>query len=405
MTAIASRAAIHAVGLRKSYGAQVVRDGIDVDVPEGTGYALSGPDGAGKTTTVHILSTLIAADGGQVEVAGHDIGREPDAVRAAIGVTGQFSAVDRFLTGEENLLLMADLRHLGARDGRRLAAELLERFDLVRRDAAQARPRDDAGRRPADHLPRRADRRARSPQPAHDVAGHPRSRRPRRHDLPDHPVPRSGGSTRRSDRGPRPRQAGRRGHAVRAQAPGSRRQRSARVRRCERAGAGCEHVPGIVPRRRIARPAGPQRRWHRLPARAARRAGPSVHRRRRAVGSHPGPRRRLPLAHGPHRCPGRSRVMTSRSYVISDTATMLRRNLRHMRRYPSLTLLIAGIPVVFLLLFVYVFGGTLGKGLGGVAVGRDAYLAYVIPGILLMTLAGVAQGTAISVAIDMTEGT
>jgi len=131
MTAVASRAAIHAVGLRKSYGAQVVLDGIDLDVPEGTVYALLGPNGAGKTTTVHVLSTLIAADGGQVEVAGHDIGREPDAVRAAIGVTGQFSAVDRFLTGEENLLLMADLRHLGARDGRRLAAELLERFDLL----------------------------------------------------------------------------------------------------------------------------------------------------------------------------------------------------------------------------------------------------------------------------------
>src|SRR5664280_74651 len=131
MTAIASRAAIHAVGLRKSYGAQVVLDGIDLDVPEGTVYALLGPNGAGKTTTVHILSTLIAADGGQVEVAGHAIGRDPDAVRAAIGVTSQFSAVDRFLTGEENLLLMADLRHLGVRDGRRLAAELLERFDLV----------------------------------------------------------------------------------------------------------------------------------------------------------------------------------------------------------------------------------------------------------------------------------
>src|SRR5664280_3611904 len=131
MTAVASRAAIHAFGLRKSYGAQVVLDGIDLYVPEGTVYALLGPNGAGKTTTVHILSTLIAADGGQVEVAGHDIRREPDAVRAAIGVTGQFSAVDRFLTGEENLLLMADLRHLGARDGRRLAAELLERFDLV----------------------------------------------------------------------------------------------------------------------------------------------------------------------------------------------------------------------------------------------------------------------------------
>ena len=83
---------------------------------------------------------------------------------------------------------------------------------------------------------------------------------------------------------------------------------------------------------------------------------------------------------------------------------MLRRNLRHMRRYPSLTLFIAGIPVVFLLLFVYVFGGTLGAGLGGAGGGREAYIAYVVPGILLMTVAGAAQGTAISVAMDMTEG-
>ena len=110
-------------------------DGIDLDVAAGTVFALLGPNGAGKTTTVHILSTLIAADGGEVEVAGHDLRREPDAVRAAIGVTGQFSAVDDLLTGEENLILMADLRHLGRREGRRRAAELLERFDLV--DAAK----------------------------------------------------------------------------------------------------------------------------------------------------------------------------------------------------------------------------------------------------------------------------
>ena len=96
--------------------------------------------------------------------------------------------------------------------------------------------------------------------------------------------------------------------------------------------------------------------------------------------------------------------MTAYPYVLSDSATMVRRGIRHMGRYPSLTLFIAGIPVVFLLLFVYVFGGTLGAGLGGVSGGRDAYIAYVIPGILLMTVAGAAQGTAISVAMDMNEG-
>jgi ABC-2 type transport system permease protein len=96
--------------------------------------------------------------------------------------------------------------------------------------------------------------------------------------------------------------------------------------------------------------------------------------------------------------------MSTLAYTVSDTATMLRRNLRHMQRYLSLTLFIIGIPVVLLLLFVYVFGGTLGAGLGGVSGGRAAYVNYVVPGILLMTVAGGAQGTAIAVAMDMTEG-
>ena len=96
--------------------------------------------------------------------------------------------------------------------------------------------------------------------------------------------------------------------------------------------------------------------------------------------------------------------MTTYPLAVADSATMLRRNLRRMRRYPSLTFFIAGIPVVLLLLFVYVFGGTLGAGLGGVAGGRAEYTAYVLPGILLITVAGAAQGTAISVAMDMSEG-
>ena len=96
--------------------------------------------------------------------------------------------------------------------------------------------------------------------------------------------------------------------------------------------------------------------------------------------------------------------MTAYPHVLSDSATMLRRNLRHMQRYPSMTLMNAGLPVVLLLLFVYVFGGTLGAGLGGVSGGRQAYIAYVVPGILLMTVAVGATGTAISIAMDMTEG-
>jgi ABC-2 type transport system ATP-binding protein len=126
--------AITATGLRRSFGDHVVLDGIDLNVPRGTVFSLLGANGAGKTTTVKILSTLIHADGGSARIAGHDLATEPDAVRAAIGVTGQFSAVDNLLTGQENLALMADLHHLGRAAGRRRVAELLDQFDLV--DAA-----------------------------------------------------------------------------------------------------------------------------------------------------------------------------------------------------------------------------------------------------------------------------
>ncbi|MET9772424.1 ATP-binding cassette domain-containing protein, partial [Streptomyces sp. NPDC006415] len=127
----AATQAITATGLRKSYGDKAVLDGIDLSVPQGTVFSLLGPNGAGKTTAVKILSTLITADAGQLSVGGHDLAADPQAVRAAIGVTGQFSAVDGLITGEENMLLMADLHHLSKREGRRVAAELLERFDLV----------------------------------------------------------------------------------------------------------------------------------------------------------------------------------------------------------------------------------------------------------------------------------
>ncbi|TXS56207.1 ATP-binding cassette domain-containing protein [Streptomyces sp. t39] len=129
-----SPAAVHAVGLRKSYGDKVVLDGIDLRIPAGSVFALLGPNGAGKTTAVKILSTLVRADAGEIRVGGHDLAADPQGVRGVIGVTGQFSAVDGLITGEENMLLMADLHHLPKAEGRRVAAELLERFDLT--DAA-----------------------------------------------------------------------------------------------------------------------------------------------------------------------------------------------------------------------------------------------------------------------------
>jgi ABC-2 type transport system ATP-binding protein len=121
--------AIHVSGLRKAFGDKTVLDGIDLEVAAGTVFSLLGPNGAGKTTTVNVLTTLMRADAGTVRVAGHDVNSETKAVRATIGVTGQFAAVDELLTGRENLQLMADLRRVA--DGGRVIDRLLERFDLA----------------------------------------------------------------------------------------------------------------------------------------------------------------------------------------------------------------------------------------------------------------------------------
>ena len=118
----------------KSFGSHLVLDKVNLTADEGTILALLGPNGAGKTTIVRILSTLIPADSGSMHIADRDVVTNPDGVRAVIGVTGQFSAVDNLLTGAENLRLMADLRHLGREAGQRRVAELLEQFELT--DAA-----------------------------------------------------------------------------------------------------------------------------------------------------------------------------------------------------------------------------------------------------------------------------
>ena len=139
----ATRAAVSVTGLRKAYGEKVVLDGVDLSIDEGEVFALLGPNGAGKTTTIRILSTLIAADAGTASVLGHDLRGEADAVRPVIGVTGQFSAVDDLLTGEENLLLIGRLLHLPAAERRARAARLLEGFDLV--EAARQTPATYSG--------------------------------------------------------------------------------------------------------------------------------------------------------------------------------------------------------------------------------------------------------------------
>ncbi|MBB5918179.1 ABC-2 type transport system ATP-binding protein [Nocardia transvalensis] len=142
--------AIVASGLRKAYKDKIVLDGIDLEVPAGTVFSLLGPNGAGKTTTVNVLTTLIGADGGTVRVAGHDVATEAKAVRAAIGVTGQFAAVDELLTGQENLQLMVDLSPISAGDGKRVVAELLERFELTEAAAKPASTYSGGMRRKLD---------------------------------------------------------------------------------------------------------------------------------------------------------------------------------------------------------------------------------------------------------------
>jgi ABC-2 type transport system ATP-binding protein len=126
----ASAPAITAAAVRHSFGKNLVLDGVDLTVEAGTVFALLGPNGAGKTTMVRILATLLEPDHGEIRVAGHDVAREADAVRDAIGVTGQFAAVDGLLTGRENLALMADLHHLTRAQARLRIDELLDRFEL-----------------------------------------------------------------------------------------------------------------------------------------------------------------------------------------------------------------------------------------------------------------------------------
>jgi ABC-2 type transport system permease protein len=118
----------------------------------------------------------------------------------------------------------------------------------------------------------------------------------------------------------------------------------------------------------------------------------------------PRPRRRVPRPHRRRRQHEGGRTMSTATLALTDSATMLRRNLRRMLRYPSMTVLLVGMPIVFLLLFVYVLGGALGAGIGGPSGGRAEYVNYVTPAIILMTIASAVQGTSISVAMDMTEG-
>jgi ABC-2 type transport system ATP-binding protein len=158
--------AIQVKGLQKSYKQLHVLKGVDFEVEKGSIFALLGSNGAGKTTIIKILTTLLKQDGGTAIVNGFDVASQPDDVRQSISLTGQFAAVDEILTGRENLILISRLRHL--KNPHQLADDLLNRFGrrrpqgfhLFGRHAPQTRHCHEPGRETADHFPRRADHRA-----------------------------------------------------------------------------------------------------------------------------------------------------------------------------------------------------------------------------------------------------
>ncbi len=215
--------AIRVEGVAKRFGETQALAGVDLEVPEGAVFGLLGPNGAGKTTLVRILSTLVPPDSGRAEILGHDVAQDPAAIREQIALTGQFAAVDELLTGRENLEMFGRLFDLSREETAERADRLLREFDLA--DAADRPARTYSGgmrRRldlllePADAapdpLPRRADHRARPPQPQPDLGCDPGPTAWGHHAALDHPVPGGGRSTRRADRGDRPRQGDRRGH-------------------------------------------------------------------------------------------------------------------------------------------------------------------------------------------------
>jgi ABC-2 type transport system ATP-binding protein len=123
--------AIEADGLMKNYGSTRALAGLDLLVPQGTVYGLLGPNGAGKTTAVRVFTTLLRPDGGGAQVLGHDVIKQAAGVRRAIGLTGQYAALDEYLTGRANLIMIGQLSRLTAAAARRRADELLVRFDLT----------------------------------------------------------------------------------------------------------------------------------------------------------------------------------------------------------------------------------------------------------------------------------
>jgi ABC-2 type transport system ATP-binding protein len=154
--------AIRAEGIVKRFGDNVALDGLDLQVAEGSLYAMLGPNGAGKTTAVRIFTTLLKPDAGSASVAGYDVVRDANRLKSSIGLAGQDAAIDERLTGRENLVMIGQLYHLSGRDARQRAVELLEQFDLSRAADRVAKTYSGGMRRRLDSIPAAAARRGTS---------------------------------------------------------------------------------------------------------------------------------------------------------------------------------------------------------------------------------------------------
>jgi ABC transporter DrrB family efflux protein len=440
--------AVRVDGVVKSFGATVALDGAGLEVPAGMVFGLLGPNGAGKTTLVRILATLLAPDAGRAEVLGHDVMREPGAVRELIGLTGQFAAVDELLTGRENLEMFGRLFKLPREQAHRRAGELLERFDLAQAADRPARTYSGGMRRRLDIAsslltrPRvlfldepttGLDPRSRSEiwtvvrelqregttlllttqyleeadQLADRIAVIDRGK-----------VIAEGTGNELKDR------VGGQILEVELSSAGQRDQAQALL-----AGVGCgEPQPDERPDR-LTLPA--PRDGLRLVEEAAaglRRAqiGVSDIGLRRPTlddvflqltgappgedGGSPGPRTRRrprprppePDVPAPRRPVPRLRLPSPQAVrsAVTDTAVVTGRNLRHFIRQPDLLVFSTIQPVLFVLLFVYVFGGAIGRSLPhGVA-----YVDFLLPGVFVQSVTFGASQTAVGLKEDLTRG-
>ena len=400
---------VNATGICKSFGGQRVLDQVDLAVETGSVLALLGPNGAGKTTMVRILATLLRPDAGTATVAGHDLLADPVAVKRSISLTGQYAAVDDMLTGQENLEMMAQLRHLPRREVRVRATQLLADFDLL--DARDRRVATYSGgmKRRLDLAISMVERPELLFLDEPSTGLDPRSREQlwgtvRR--LVDDGVTvllttqyleeadQLADTVCLLDHGR---------IAARGTPDELKSSLGTEVIRLRFADdASYRRVAAALDHHAHGQPAAHRRGGHRrLGGRGAQPAplagrgrypgAPGVH-----ATAQPGRRLPVPDRHGParYRCEGDGPM--SMAATMSDTRVMVTRSVRRSRRDPEAFFTALMLPVVLMLLFVYVFGGAMSTG--------GSYANYVVPGLIVLCAGFGAGTTAVAVATDMSNG-